>query len=162
MLEDVGEGYQFPAAGIEPVADAPLHEVVGRCDVVERTVALSLLGVEAQEVEAVVDREFAPHVVEVDGEEAALRLLECQFDLAGLQHLVGMAGREAQGLASIDDVLAQPEGKVDDPLLGTLVADGVVVERPCHARKRGIVAVAILPAGDLLDDDCHLLLVDDV
>ena len=73
-----------------------------------------------------------------------------------------MVGREAQGHASVHDVLAQAEGQVDNALFCLLFADGVVVERTRHARHGRVVAVAILVAHHLLEDDGHLLLVNDV
>ena len=73
-----------------------------------------------------------------------------------------MVGADAEGQAAVDDVLAQTEGEADDAFVGALIVDGIVVERASHARDGRIEARAVLLPHDLLDDDGHLLLVDDV
>ena len=79
-----------------------------------------------------------------------------------MQHLLRVAGRETQRAAAVDDQLAQSEGDVADPLFGRLVAYGVVVDRPSHARERGEEEPVLLRAAHLLDHDGHLLLGDQV
>jgi len=79
-----------------------------------------------------------------------------------LQHLLRVAGRETQRAAAVDDQLAQSEGDVADPLFGRLVAYGVVVDRPRHARQGREEEPVLLRAAHLLDHDGHLLLGDQV
>ena len=59
-------------------------------------------------------------------------------------------------------MLAQAEGEVDDTFIGGLLAYGVEVDGAGHARAVGIEAGAVPVAHHLLQDDGHLLLVDDV
>ena len=73
-----------------------------------------------------------------------------------------MVGTDAQGQSAVDDVLAQSQCEADHALFRLFLPDGVIVERTRHARERRVVAVAVLCAHHLLEDDCHLLLVDDV
>ena len=91
-----------------------------------------------------------------------LCLSQCNLHLAGLQHLVGMMRTDTQAKATIDDVLAQSESQFHDALVGTFVADGIVVNAASHTRYGGIEATLILLSYHLLQDDSHLLLVNDV
>ena len=162
MLENATEGDDLTAAFVDAVADNLVYRVEGRGDIGQRTVGIGLLHAQFHDIEAVVDLEVAADVAHVEGIEAGLRVAQCRLHLRGLQHLLGMIGRDAQRLSAVDDILAQSQSQRGDTLLGGLVADGVVVQRTEHARERGIIAVTILTADDLLQDDGHLLLVDDV
>ena len=115
-----------------------------------------------QEVESVVGGEMVGHVLEVEGVEARLRLAQRHVEFRSLQHLMGMGRADAQRESAIDDVFAQSQCQVDDAFVGTFVADGVVVDRTGHTRNLRIEAVAVLCADHLLQNDGHLLLVDDV
>ena len=88
MLQDVGKGDDFASAGIKPVADNLVVRVVGGGYVVQCSV-LSLLDVQFQQVEAVVDGEVVTGIAQVEGIEAGLSLFEGNLHFAGLQHLVG-------------------------------------------------------------------------
>ena len=121
--------------------------------------AVGILHFEGLDVETVVNLEVGTGVGGVEGIELGLRLAQGYVHLAGLQHLVGVVGRHAQGLSAVDDVLAQSQCQARYALLGFLVADGIVVERAQHAADIGIVVVAILPAHHGLQYHSHLLLV---
>lgn len=58
--------------------------------------------------------------------------------------------------------LPSPTAKEATPSVGFLVTDGIVVHRSQHTGDIGVEPVAILLADDLLKNDGHLLLVDDV
>jgi len=73
-----------------------------------------------------------------------------------------MGRTHAQAHTAIDNVLAQTKGQRDGALLGFLVANGVIVDAACQALDDGIESGAILLTDNLLEDDSHLLLVDDV
>ena len=75
---------------------------------------------------------------------------------------MGMCGADAQAGAAIDDVLAETHCQRDGSFLGLLVADGVIVDAACYAADDGIEPAVVLFAHHFLQDDGHLLLVDDV
>ena len=162
MLQDAAERDDLAAALVEAVTDDLVVGVVGGGDALQGAVFVGLLDTQVEDVEAVIHLEVIADVRHVKRIEAGLRLPQCRLHLRGLQHLMGMMGRDAQRLATVDDVLAQSEGQRGDALLGLLVADGIVVERAQHAAERRIEAGAVLAAYDLLQDDGHLLLVDDI
>ena len=80
----------------------------------------------------------------------------------GLEHLLRVAGREAQRASAVHDQFAQAHGDVADAVLRAFVADGVVVDRAGHARTGGEVQPVLLRAAHFLDDHGHLLLRDEV
>ena len=98
----------------------------------------------------------------IESIEACLRLAQRRFHLTGLQHLRRMIRRNAQGLSAIDDILTQSEGETGNTLFGRFVTDGIIVQRAQHAREVGIIEITILFAHHLLQNDSHLLLVDDI
>ena len=162
LLEQSGEGDDLPASLVDTVAYDLVVGVVGRREEVERLVLVGLLHAQLEDVESVVDLEVTPHMSHVERIELGLRLAQCRLHLAGLEHLVGVIGAHAQRLPAIDDILAQSECEAGDALLGLLVAYGVVVERSEHATHVGIVVGAVGVSHHFLEDDRHLLLVDDI
>ena len=138
------------------------HRVVSRNHQPQRVILLGIAHREFEQIEAVVNREilFAPlHVQRI---KAGLCIAQRQVEGAGLQYLVRVPGREAQTAAAVDNVFAQTDSQIDHAILGLLVIDGIVVDRAPYPGKRRVIAVAILVAHHLLQDDGHLLLVDDV
>ena len=115
-----------------------------------------------QQVEAIVHREIVSGITQVEGIEAGLRLFQGYLHFAGLQNLMRMIGRETERHATVYDVLAKTEGEIYCTFFGLFITDGVIVERTCHAGHTGVITVAILVADYLLQDDSHLLLIDDI
>ena len=162
VLQHAGEGDDLAASLVDAVADNLVVGVVGRGYAVERLVLVGLADAQVQNVETVVHLEVIAYMRHVEGIEARLRLLQRRVHLGGLQHLVGMVGRHTQRLSAVDDIFSQTEGQRRDAFLSQLVANGIIVQRAQHAREGGIEAGAILLAHHLLQDDGHLLLVDDI
>ena len=162
LLEHAAEGDDLPSALIDAVADKLIHWVVGRGNIGERTIGIGLFHTQRLDVEAVVNLEVVTHMRHIQGIEASLRLTQGRFHLRSLQHLGRMIGRHTQGLSAVDDILTQSERETGDTFLGRLVAYWVVVQRAQHAGEIGIVEVAVLLAHHFLQDNRHLLLVDDV
>ena len=98
----------------------------------------------------------------VEGIELCLGLLQGNMCLTGLEHFLGVIRTDAQGLTTIHDILAQSQRQGSNTLLGLFIADGIEVQRAEHTAHVGIIVVAILFAHHLLQDDRHLLLVDDI
>ena len=161
VLQDVGKGDDLSSARVEAVPDDLVIGVVGRGYVVQGSVFFSLLDMQFQQVEPVVLREVFGRM-QVEGVEACLRLAQGNLQFAGLEHLGWVIGGEPEGQASVYNVFPQSECQVDDAFFGLLVAQGVIIQRACYAGHAGVVAVAVLVAHHLLQDDRHLLLVDDV
>ena len=91
-----------------------------------------------------------------------LGVAQSNLHLAHLQHLMRVSRADAQACSAIDNVLAESHCQGDGALLSFLVADGVVVDASCHAADDGVEASVVLLAHNFLQDDSHLLLVDDI
>ena len=75
---------------------------------------------------------------------------------------MGMSGRETQGLPAVDDILTQSQGDIRDPIFRLLVTDRIEIQGTGHARHRRIEMIIITGAHHFLQDDSHLLLIDQV
>ena len=162
VLQDIGKSNDLAAARIQAVADNLVVGVVGRGNVVEGSVLFGFFDMQLQQIETVVDGEVVAAVAQVEGIEAGLCLAKSYLHFAGLQYLGGVIRRETERQAAVYDILTQSECQIDDTFFGLLVPQGIVVERACHARHAGIEAGTVLVADYFLEDDGHLLLVDDV
>ena len=101
-------------------------------------------------------------MLHVESIELRLGFTQGHPQLAHLQHLVRMERTDAQGLAAVDDVFSQAERQGGDALLGLLFPDGIVVQGAEDTRDVRVEAAAVVLACHLLENDRHLLLVDDV
>ena len=73
-----------------------------------------------------------------------------------------MVWRDTKRLTAINDILAKTKGKRDDTFLCCLLTYWVIVQGTKHTREVRIIEIAIALTHDLLQDDGHLLLVNDV
>ena len=162
MLKDVGKRDELPPSRIQAVAYHHVVWVISGGDEVERAVGFRILHVQLQKVESVVERKVLPHILQVEGIEAGLRLAQSNFHLAGLQHLRRVVRTNAQGKPSVYDVFSEAERKAHDAFFGQFVVDRVVIDRAGHPRNGRIVAVSVSGADHFLKDDGHFLLVDNV
>ena len=64
--------------------------------------------------------------------------------------------------APVHNVLAQTQGQAHDSLFGLFVPYRIVVQRAGYPRNRRIETVAMLRTHYLLQDDCHLFLVNHI
>ena len=162
VFEYVVEGDDL-APGVEgAVGDAFVLAVPDRADVFRIAEPADLREAQAVQVHRVVDRRAELFGAQAQGQHLVLRVAQRQFGGRGLEHLLRIAGREAQCASSVHDQLAEPHCHVADAVRGLFVADGVVVDRPRHARAGGEEEPLLLRAAHLLDDDGHLLLRDEV
>ena len=162
VLEHSGKGDELAAGFIHTVVDDLIVRVEGRGDVVETLVFYRILHTELEDIESVIHLEVIAHVPGVESIELGLGIAQRHLRLGSLQHLMRMIRTDAEGLTAIHDILAQSEGKTGYALLCLLIADRIIVERTEHATHRRIIAGAVVLAHHLLQDYCHLLLVDDV
>ena len=162
VLEHSGKGDELAAGFIHTVVDDLIVRVEGRGDVVETQVFYRILHAELEDIESVIHLEVIAHVLHVEGVELGLGIAQRHLCLGSLQHLMRMIRTDAEGLTAIHDILTQSEGKTGYTLLCLLIADRIIVERTEHATHRRIIAGAVVLAHHLLQDNRHLLLVDDV
>ena len=165
VLQDARKGDDLAVAPfVEAIVDALVHGVVGGAYPLERAVLLRLADGHLDEVEAIVDAHGSCFLRAFGRErqEVCLCVAECNLHLAHLQDLMRMGGADAQARSAVHDVFAQAHCQRDGPFLGFLVADGVVVDAACHAADDGVEPAVVLLADYFLQDDGHLLLVDDV
>ena len=73
-----------------------------------------------------------------------------------------MGRRKAQRCAAVDDIFAEAYCHLGHAVFGFFLAYRIVVERAAHAGERREVEIAVLLAYNFLNDDGHLLLVDDI
>ena len=164
-MQNAREGGQSPARSVAVSArvEPSVLQVVGgddiaRCGVVGRQ------GGERQtsQVEGIVCLETVGQVLQVEGQEVALRFAQGRFRAAQLQNVFRVGGRETQGLSAVHDVFPQSHGDVGNTLFGLFVADGVKVQRARHTGERGVEHPSVGLAHHLLQHNGHLLLVYEV
>ena len=115
-----------------------------------------------QQIEAIIDREIMPCILQIQGIEAGLGFFQSYFHFAGLQYLVGMIGREAECHTTVYDIFSQTEGEVHSTFFGFFITDRIIVQRACHTGHGRIITVTILIADYLLQDNGHLFLIDHI
>ncbi len=163
VLQYAAETHQLSVlALIETIVDALVEGVEGGAYPLQFAVLFRLAHGMVAQVEAVVGLEREIDMVEVECQKARLRVLQRNVCLAHLQYLVGMIGRETQTDASVHDVFSKSQCQTDGSLLGLLVVQRIVVQAACHATHCWIEAALMLVSHHFLQDDRHLLLVDDV
>ena len=162
VLEDVVERNDLAAPVEGTVRNAFVLAIPDRADVLRVAELGDLLQAQPLEVHRIVDRRAELLGAQAQGQDFGLRLAQRQLRGRGLEHLLRVAGREAQRAPSVDDQLAQPHGQVADAVRRLFVADRVVVDRACDARAGGQEDAVLLRAAHLLDDNGHLLLGDEV
>ena len=108
-MEHAAERNDLAAALVDAVADDLVDGVEGRGNIGEGAVLVGLLYAYLLNIKAVVHLKVATCMGHVEGVEARLRVAQGCLHLAGLQHLSGVVGRDAQGLSAVDDILAQAE-----------------------------------------------------
>ena len=113
-------------------------EIVGRGNQSQALVLLRVGDAAFHQIEPVVHLRMEIRAREVQRKERGLRLAERHLRGTGLQHMLRMRGREAQGSPSVHDVLAQTQGYLRHTFLRALVAQRVEIQAPRHARERRI------------------------
>ncbi len=165
VLEHAREGeYLAVAPLIEAIVDALVIGVVGGAYPLQGAMPLGIPQRDAHQIEPVIDLHGGRVGVAVGphSQEICLRVAQGRLRLTRLQHLVRMCRAHTKAHAPIHDVLAQPHGQGHGALLGLLVAYGVIVDAARHTADDGVEDFAMRLAHNLLQDDSHLLLVDDV
>ena len=76
VLEQVGEGKYFSAAGVVALANNLIVRVVGRNYEPQRSVGIGVLQVQAEEVEGVIRLETLCHILQIERIEAGLGLAQ--------------------------------------------------------------------------------------
>ena len=172
-LEQFGKGedllFQYAAEGnnlapffVGSVVDGLVVGRKGGGDVLQAAICLSLFHLQLENVKAVVHLEVFAYVLHIESIELCLGFTQGHLQLAHLQHLVRMERTDAQGLAAVDDVFSQAERQGGDALFGLLFPDGIVVQGAEDTRDVRVETAAVVLACHLLENDRHLLLVDDV
>ena len=162
MLQHAAERDNLASTLVVSVAYHLVGGVVGAGNIAQRPVLVGLLHAQIEDIKAVVDLEVVAHMAHIEGVEARLRLPQGDIHLAHLHHLVGMVRADTERLSAVDDIFPQSEGQAGHTFFARLALQRVVVQRTQHTADVGIVAIAVALAHHLLQDDRHLLLVDDV
>ena len=162
MLQHTGKGDQLATLFVHAVVDDLVVGVEGRGYKVERLVLDSILDSQFLNIKPIIHLEVFTHMLHIEGIKLGLGLPECLVDLRSLQHLVGMIRTYPKGLPTIHNVFAQSESQTGNTFFCRFVTYRIIVERTEHATHRGIKTGAIVITHHLLQDDCHLLLVDDI
>ena len=162
MLKYTCEGDDLTSRLIDAIIENLVVWVESRGDIVERLVFHSYLYLQFENIEAIIHLEVLPHMLHVQSIELSLGFAQSLLQLGGLQDLCRMVRANSQGLTAIHDILAQSERQAGDTLLRRLIPYRIIVEGAKHATHVRIESVAIILSYHLLQDDRHLLLVDDI
>ena len=165
VLQYTSEGDNLAVAPfVKAVIDALVNGVVCRGNPLQCSVLLGLANWYFDEIKAIVDthlscflRAFGPQ-----SQEVRLCVAKSNLHLAHLQDLIRMCRADAQARTTIHDVFSKTHCQRDCTLFGLLFANGVIVDATCHTADDGVEAAVVLLAYHLLQNDCHLLLVDDI
>ena len=84
--------------------------IVGRSEILQRTVFVGFSHREFQEIESIVYGEILTHILQIEGIKSGLRFAQCHFSVRHLQHFSRMMGTDAQGLSAIYNIFSQSEG----------------------------------------------------
>ena len=162
MLQHATERDNLTATLVDAIANNLVIRVIGRSYIVQGAILVGLFDTEFEDIKTIIHLEVSTYVTHVQGIETSLCLPECCLHLAGLQHLVWMIRRHTQRLPAINNIFSQSQSQRSDAFFRFLIAYGIIVERAQHAREVGIVMLVILLAHHFLEDDSHLLLVNDI
>ena len=162
MLKYTCEGDDLTSRLIDAIIENLVVWVESRGDIVERLVFHSFLYLQFENIEAIIHLEVLPHMLHVQSIELSLGFAQSLLQLGGLQDLCRMVRANSQGLTAIHDILAQSERQAGDTLLRRLIPYRIIVEGAKHATHVRIESVTMILSYHLLQDDRHLLLVDDI
>ena len=162
MLQHARKSDYLAPSLVEPIIDHLVIRVESGGDVIKRLVGLSVFHLQFQDIESVIYLEIFHYIAHVQGIETGLGFPQGNLRFAGLQHLVRMIRAYPERLASVHDILTQSQGQIGNAFLRGLITNGIIIERAQHAAHIGIVMVAVGVANHLLQDNGHLLLVDDI
>ena len=162
MLKYVGESNHLSSSRIDTVADNHIVWVVSRSDIVERAIGFGFFYRKFKQIKSIVEREVLPHILQVERIEAGLSFAQCHLHLAGLQNLVGVIRTDTQRKSAVNYVFTKSQRQAYSTFFCLLIVDRIIVDRTRHTRNGRIITVAILGTHYLLQDNRHLLLVDNI
>ena len=162
VLKDIHERENLPPTRIIAIPDDLVVRIIRRDNIFKRTLLFRVLQAEADEVKGVVYGEILRRVLQVQRVKTGLRLFQGKIHRTHLQNTVWMSGRETQRQATIYDIFTQAQRDIGDSILRLLIADRVEIQRTGHTRDRRIEMILVAVAHHLLQDNSHLLLVDQI
>ena len=162
LLQHATKGDDLSASLVIAVIDTLVRKIEGGGYIAQRSVGVGLLHFQFLDIETVIHLELRARMLHIEGIETCLRLLQGDVHLAHLQNLRGMIGTNAERLTAVNDIFTQSEGQRGNSFLGSLVVDGIIVQRTQHAGDIRIIMVSVLLADHFLQDDGHLLLVNHI
>ncbi len=158
ILEHPVEGDDLLAFGPDRLAERSVLHIEGACDVFQ--CLRMLLRLFEFEKFQILQPSHVQGMVTVFQVQCIERMLAAC--LVSAQKLCGplrMGGRETQGRAVVHHRLAEAEAQHSHPVLGLFPAKWIVVQGPGDSTDVWIPVGAVLAADDLLDDDCHFLIL---
>ena len=162
MLEHTREGYQFAAILIDSIIDDLIVWIKSRCDIGKALVFYSILHPEFKNIKAIVYLEIIAHMLHIQRIELGLGVAQSQLCFRCLEHLIRMVRTNTKGLTSIYDIFTQAQGKTGYTLFSFFITYRIVIERTEHTAHGRIKPCTIVFAHNLLQDNSHLFLIDDI
>ena len=94
--------------------------------------------------------------------ELGLGIAQSHLCFRSLEHLIRMVRTNTKGLTSIYNIFTQAQGKTGDSLFSLFITYRIIIERTEHTAHGRIKPRAIIFTYNLLQDDSHLFLIDDI
>ena len=162
MLENIYERQDLTTTGIITVTDNLVIRIISGNNIFQGTVRIGFLQSQSLQVKRIIDRELFCQVLQVECIETGLRLPESKIHRTHLQDIVRMTGRETQRLSAIYDIFTQTEGNIGNSVFRLFVTDRIEIQRTGHAGDSRVEMIVVTVADHFLQDDRHLLLIDQV
>ena len=84
MLQNVCKRNHLASARIQTVTDNLIVRIVCRSNIPQSSIVFRLFHMKFQQIEAIVDREIMPCILQIQGIEAGLGFFQSYFHFAGL------------------------------------------------------------------------------
>ena len=94
--------------------------------------------------------------------ELGLGVAQSQLSFRCLEHLIRMVRTNTKGLTSIYDIFTQAQGQTGYTLFSLFITYRIIIERTEHTAHGRIKPCTIVFAHNLLQDNSHLFLIDDI
>ena len=158
----MGEAHKLGAFRDGGIHHALVLIVISGDNLSERGEPAALGDGDAGKVHGVVQGSLEALGLEVQRIHHLLGVTHGKFGGGCLENVPGILGAEAENLLSVHHGLAKAISKLGYSFFRPFMADGIEIHAPGYAGDRGEEAAVLLGAANLLDDDSHLLLRNDV
>ena len=162
VLKDIHERENLSPTRIITIPNNLVVWIIRRDNILQRALLIRVLQAQLDEVKGIVYGEVLRRILQVQRIKTGLCLLQGKVHRTHLQDTVWMPGRETQRQAAIYDIFTQAQRDIGDTILSLLITDRVEVQRTGHTRDGRIEMILVAVAHHLLQDNSHLLLVDQV